>query len=126
VTFVLKVDAIAKHGLTAKEIRYLPGASEIGARAELGRTAFRSFKRVLWRSLCDPEGEIYKAWYSQGLVCVLDRRYFAIAVSAMLIDLGIGIKALAVSVTALIIKFGLEVYCDRFRPDFVTEGRETK
>jgi hypothetical protein len=56
----------------------------------------------------------------------LDRKYYAIAVSAMLVDLGIGIKALAVSATALVIKFGLEVYCDRFKPDFVMDGRDSR
>jgi hypothetical protein len=126
IAFLLKVDAMAKRGLTAKEILYLPGESQILERSELGRTTFRSFKRVLWRSLCDPTSEVYKAWFSQGLACVLDRKYYAIAVSAMLVDLGIGIKALAVSATALVIKFGLEVYCDRFKPDFVMDGRDSR
>lgn len=126
VAFLLSVDTVAKRGLPAADIRYLPGEKAIVERAELGQTAFRSFKRVLWRSLCDPNSEIYKAWFSQGLACFLSRKYFAIAVSAMLLDLGIGIKAIAVSVTALIIKFGLEVYCDRFKPDFVMDAREIK
>jgi hypothetical protein len=33
-----------------------------------------------------------------------------------LADLGIGIKAVAATIVALIIKFGIEVYCDRYTP----------
>jgi hypothetical protein len=123
IMFLLKVDAIAKRGLTATEVHYLPGESHITEKAELGRTVFRSFKRVLWRSLCDPESDVYKAWFSGGLGYVLDRKYIGSAVTAMLLGLGIGIKALAISATALIIKLGIEVYCDRFKPDFVMEAR---
>ena len=79
-------------------------------KAELGRTTFRSFKRVLWNSLCKPESDIYKAWFSAGLNCVLESKYLGVAVGAALLNLGIGIKALAVSAVALIMKFGIEVY----------------
>lgn len=65
ITFLLKVDQMAKRGLTAREVKYLPGEAEILKRSELGRTTFRSFKRVLWRSLCDPKSEIYQAWFSK-------------------------------------------------------------
>jgi hypothetical protein len=78
----------------------------------------------MWRSLCDSRSEIYQAWFGQGLSVVLDKKYFATAVTAMLLNLGIGIKALAVSATALLIKLGLEVYCDRFRPDAVMSARD--
>ena len=46
VAFLLKVDALAKRSLTAKEILYLPGEAQILEKAQLGRTVFRSFKRV--------------------------------------------------------------------------------
>jgi hypothetical protein len=123
VLFLLKVDAMAKRGLTTKEVLYLPGETQILQKAELGRTAFRSFKRVLWRSLCDPESDIYKAWFANGVGWVLDRKYIGTAVAAALVDRGLCIKALAVSATALIIKFGIEIYCDRYRPEFVMEER---
>jgi hypothetical protein len=49
-----------------------------------------------------------------------------VAVAAALVHMGIGIKALAVSAVALIMKFGIEVYCDRFRPEFIMEVRRVK
>jgi hypothetical protein len=123
VAFLLKVDVMAKRGLTRKEVFYLPGEAQIMEKAELGRTAFRSFKRVLWNSLCDPESDIYKAWFSSGLNFVLERRYLGAAIATALLHLGVGIKALAVSATALVMKFGIEVYCDRFKPDLLMENR---
>jgi hypothetical protein len=123
IAFLLKVDSMAKRGLTKKEILYLPGEAKIMEKAELGRTVFRSFKRVLWNSLCNPESDIHRAWSSAGLNVVLERKYLGSAVALMLLDLGVGIKALAVSAVALIMKFGIEVYCDRFKPDFITETR---
>lgn len=56
-------------------------------------------------------------------MCFFDRKYLATAIAAALVDLGIGIKALAVTAVALIMKFGLEVYCDRFKPQLVMEDR---
>jgi hypothetical protein len=126
IAFLLKVDTMAKRGLTRKEILYLPGEAQIMEKAELGRTAFRSFKRVLWNSLCNPESDIYKAWFSSGLNFVLERKYLGSAVALTLMHLGIGIKVLAVSATALIMKFGIEVYCDRFKPDFIVEARASR
>ena len=123
IAFLLKVDSIAKRGLTTKEVLYLPGEAQILEKAELGRTTFRSLKRVLWNSLCDPQSDVYKAWYNNGLGCVLDKKYIGSAVAAMLLNLGIGIKAIAVSVVALIIKIGIEVYCDRYKPEFVMAAR---
>jgi len=117
---------MAKRGLTKKEILYLPGEAQIVEKAELGRTVFRSFKRVLWRSLCDPESDIYKAWFSAGLNFVLERKYLGSAVALIFMDLGIGIHALAVSAVALIMKFGIEVYCDRYKPDFIVTARASR
>ena len=126
IQFLLKIDAAAKRQLTAKEIRYLPTSGDIQRRSALGRAAFGSLKHVMWRSLCDPNSEIYKVWYGQGLQMVLNKNYFAIAVSTILFELGIGIKMLAVSATALCIKFGLEVYCDSFRPESIMSNRESQ
>jgi hypothetical protein len=126
VAFLLKIDAMAKRGLTRREVLYLPGEAQILEKAELGRTAFRSLKRVLYNSLCNRESEIYKAWFSSGLNCVLERKYLGLAVATAFLNLGLGIKALAVSAVALIMKFGIEVYCDRFKPDLVMDARTSR
>jgi hypothetical protein len=63
VDFLLKVDKLAKSALTSKEALYLPGEALLVEKAQLGRTLFASIKRVLWNSLCDPQSDIYKAWF---------------------------------------------------------------
>jgi len=73
--------------------------------------------------LCDPESDIYKAWFSSGLNFVLEKRYLGAAIAAAFLNIGVGIKALAVSATALVMKFGIEVYCERFKPDLLMENR---
>ena len=75
--------------------------------------------------MCDPRSEIYQAWFKEGLGVVLNRKYFATAVSAMFLGFGIGVKALAVSATALVIKLGLETYCLRFKPDGIMDVRSS-
>jgi len=121
--FLLKVDVASKRSLTAKEIKYLPPPEDLVKNSEVGRTVFGSLKVVLWKSLCNPESEIYKAWFSRGFSFVLSKKYFGTAVAAVMVDLGIGIKALAVSVTAMIIKMGVEVYCEHCRPEGIMDAR---
>jgi len=45
-------------------------------------------------------------------------------VTACLIHLGIGMKMIAASIIALIMKFGIEVYCDRYKPISLMEIRD--
>jgi hypothetical protein len=123
IALLLKVDQLARRGLTTREVLYLPGEAQIMEKAQLGRTTFSSIKRIVWRSLCDPESDLYKAWFNSGLQVFLDRKYIAGAVVASLAGRGISIRTLAISATALIIKFGIEVYCYRYRPDFLMEAR---
>ena len=123
IDFLLKVDLAAKRQLMEKEVRYLPSSGEIVKPSKLGRTVFGSLKSTLWRSLCDPASEIYKVWCGQGFAIVLNKKYFAAAVAAMCVDLGLGIRAIAISTTALLIKFGLEVFCDRFKPECIMDDR---
>ena len=54
---------------------------------------------------------------------VLDKKYIGGSVVAAFTGLGIGLKPLAVSAIALLIKFGLEVFCDAYQPEALMEGR---
>lgn len=126
IAYLLKIDDFARGQLPSAEIRYLPLPEELVKHNELGRTVFSSIRRVLYRSLCDPESDVYKAWFNQGLMAVLDRRYFAIAVTTALSGMSIGVKALGVSATALLVKIGVEVFCERYKPSGVMEERRRK
>jgi hypothetical protein len=113
---LLNLDEIARKALPEHEIRYLPKPKELATEGAVGKSVFAAFRTVLYRSLCDPQSDVYKAWFSQGLGVVLDKKYIATAVTAAMANLGIGLKALAVSAVALVIKFGIEVFCEKAKP----------
>jgi len=126
VDILLRIEEFALKQLPAGDLKYLPGPKERTERREVGKIVFSSFKRTLWRSLCDPDSDIYKAWFHQGMGVVLNKKYIGCAVVAMFSCFGIGIKALAVPATALLIKFGLEVFCDVYQPEALMEGRSVR
>ncbi len=83
---------------------------------ELGKTVFQSVKRVIYNSICNPESEVYKAWYTNGAAMVLSKGYLRATVLAGLSKIGIGITMFSAYVIALVIKVGLEVFCDYNKP----------
>lgn len=110
--------------LTIKERLALPSPEQKVKDAEVGITVFQSVKRVIYNSLCTPESEIYKAWFANGMKMVLSKGYIRTAVLSCLVNLGIGIKLIAASIIALIMKFGIEVYCLKYKPVGLMEIRE--
>jgi len=123
ISSLYRIDSFSKNQLPTAERLKLPSPEQTISHNEVGKNFFSSIKRILYKSLCDPASDIYKVWFNEGMKIVLNKKYIASAVLSMFINLGIGIKALAVSVIALIIKFGIEVYCDRYRPTGIMEMR---
>lgn len=126
VKYLLEIETFSQKQLPYKERKLLPSPEEKKDRKEVGKTLFSSTKRVIWNSLCNPDSEIYKAWFENGMSVVLSKKYISTAVVSALTGMGIGIKALAVTTTALIIKFGLEIYCTMCEPEDVMSARETR
>ncbi|MCB2180813.1 MAG: hypothetical protein KQH63_02165 [Desulfobulbaceae bacterium] len=56
----------------------------------------------------------------------MDKKYLGTAITAAMTGLNIGIKALAVSAIALVIKMGIETYCEVFRPKSLMIARNEK
>ncbi|QXV67577.1 hypothetical protein INP83_03125 [Mucilaginibacter sp. 21P] len=110
--------------LPYKEQLALPSPDQKIKDSEVGATIFQSVKRVIYNSLCDPNSEIYKTWFNNGMQLVLSKGYIRTAVLSCLASLGIGIKLIAASIIALIMKFGIEVYCNRYKPVGLMEIRE--
>jgi hypothetical protein len=123
IEFVYKVDNATRKQLTVTEVRYLPSPAAIEKKVEQGKSFFASLKLVIWKSLCDPQSEIYKAWYTNGMAQVLSKKYYAIVITTALFDLGFAAKAVAVPATALLMKLGLEVYCELYKPGEILDGR---
>jgi len=109
--------------LPSNERLALPSPEQKIKDTEVGQTVFNSVKRVVYNSLCSPDSEIYKTWFNNGMQMVLSKGYIRSAVLSCLVSLGIGIKMIAVSIIALIIKFGIEVYCEKYKPIGLMEIR---
>jgi hypothetical protein len=120
---VYRVDRASRKQLTVKEVLYLPSPAVLERKLEQGRSFFASLKLVIWKALCDPQSEIYKAWYTNGMAHVLSKKYYAMVVTAALLDLGFASKAVAVPATALLMKLGIEVYCERYKPGEILDVR---
>ncbi|PIB34490.1 hypothetical protein BFP72_03210 [Reichenbachiella sp. 5M10] len=116
INILLRIDEFSKNLLPSAERLKLPPPKQAIQTKQVGKTIFSSVKRVLYKSLCDKESDIYQAWYKQGMGAILNKYSIGIAVSEAFINLGIGVKALAVPVIALIMKFGIEIYCDQYAP----------
>lgn len=126
IQYLYDLDAFSRKQLPGGEQKFLPSPDEKKKKQVVAQTIFSSTRRVLWHSLCDSESDTYKAWVSGGIGAVLDKKFVSSAVISTLSGFGIGIKALAVSATALIIKFGIDVYCDMNPPDDIMTAREVR
>lgn len=120
---LFQVHQFSTKQLPSAERLALPSPEQKIKDKEVGKTVFQSVKRVIYNSLCDPKSEIYKAWYNNGMAIVLSKNYIRTAVLACLASLGIGFKLITASVIALIMKFGLEVYCEKYKPADLMELR---
>jgi tetratricopeptide (TPR) repeat protein len=120
---LFEVDSFSKKLLPFKEQKLLLQPEEIIKDEQAGRTVFSAFKRVVYKSLCDPTSEVYKAWYTNVAGSVVDKKYITAAVGLALTGQGIGVIALAISASVLVLRFGLDIYCERYKPTGVTELR---
>jgi hypothetical protein len=122
--FLRKVSDESRKLLPYKEILLLPSHETNEANLKLGRKVFASLKRIIWKSLCDPESEVYKLWYSDGVKAVLDKKYLTGSIVAALSGYRIGVYALAVHTSAIVLKTGVEVFCDVYQPPPIMGARE--
>lgn len=110
--------------LPSAERLALPSPQQKIKNKEVGITVFESIKRVVYNSLCNPKSEIYKTWFKNGMGLVLSKGFIRSAVISVLANLGIGLKMIAASIIALITKFGIEVFCTKYKPLYVSDIRK--
>ncbi len=123
VDFILKIHELSKKQLPEHELKYLPSPRYRKKKIDLGKKIIKAFNRVLWKSICDPNSDVRKAWVNGGLMAVLDRKYITTAIVASLSGMRIGIYALAVTMTALIFRIGLDTFCDLTEPTPIMDER---
>jgi hypothetical protein len=120
------VDEFSKKQLTFEERKLLPSSEQIIQNDEVGKTVFTSFKRVLYNSICNPDSEVYKAWYTNGIGAFCDKKLITASVVGSLFGLGVTNIIIVIATVALLLRFGLDIYCERYRPEGIMEIRGKK
>lgn len=120
---LFQVHEFSTKQLPSAERLSLPSPEDKIKDNEVGKTIFNSVKRVIYNSICDKESEIYKAWYENGMKLILSKGYIKSIVITSLVNIGIGLKMLTASIISLIIRFGLDVYCEHYKPTDLMELR---
>ncbi|MGB2986363.1 MAG: hypothetical protein WBE26_10815 [Phycisphaerae bacterium] len=112
---LLEVRSHCQKLLTKDELKALPSPETLAGDVEHGKTIFSAIRRRAWRAICDPESEVYQVW-TKGMEKALNTHVLAGAVASTLLGWKIGVYSIAVYVTALVLKVGLEGFCDVSKP----------
>ena len=120
------VDSFSKKQLSYEERKQLPSSEDVIQNDKIGKTVFNSFTRVLYKSLCEPTSEVYKAWYTYGIGAFRDKKLITTSVLAALAGFGIAGNIIIISVIALVMRFGIDIYCDMYKPKGLMEIRGKK
>jgi len=115
--FIQRVNAESNNLLTYEEKLKLPSPATFQQKKKLGKGVLGAFQTVVWQALCDKDSEVYKMWFTNGLQAVLDKKYITTAIVAVLSGLKIGVYAIAVYLTSLLIKIGIETFCHVYQPN---------
>lgn len=114
--FIERVNAESKNLLTYEEKLRLPSPATFHQKKKLGKGLLSAFQTVVWQALCDKNSEVYKIWFTNGMQAVLDKKYLTSAIVMVLAGLKIGVYAIAVYLTSLLIKIGIETFCHVYQP----------
>ncbi len=123
---LLRMHEFAGRQLTASDLKLLPPSRTISEKLALGKMITEATKRVLWRSLCDPKSEVYKAWCTNGMMSVLNNKLLTAYVVGALAGMKIGAFMLAASLVAIVLRVGLDVFCEVAKPASMMIGLDEK
>ncbi|MBD3351645.1 MAG: hypothetical protein GF364_09185 [Candidatus Lokiarchaeota archaeon] len=90
-----------------------------------GKKVIDTIKRTGWRTICDPDSQIYNLWKNQ-VPEVFNKGYFASAVAATCAKFSIGLPILAIGVVAILMKYGAQEFCETFQPKDIMIYRTEK
>lgn len=105
--------------------KLLPAPEEAMKPPNLGKRAFAALRRIAWRTLCDPNSEIYDLWATKN-PRVMTVGYFASAVSAALKSWQIGSFMLAAGIAAIAMKFTAAEFCKWTKPTTIMIPKSEK
>lgn len=111
--------------LPAPDRKLLPSPEKAEEPQKVGKTTFVIIKRIAWKTFCNPDSTIYKLWKNR-VPKVFNEGYFSAAVVTTMGDFRIGIPLLASGISALIMKYTAEEFCDLSKPKglMIDRGKE--
>jgi hypothetical protein len=101
--------------LPAPDRKLLPAPDKAEQPQKIGKITFAVIRRIAWKTFCNPDSSIYKLW-SKRVPKVFNEGYFSAAVVATLSDFKIGIPLIASGVSALVMKYTAEEFCELSKP----------
>ena len=105
--------------------KLLPSPEKAEQPQKIGKITFSLLKRIAWKTFCDPDSAIYKLW-SKRIPKVFNEGYFSAAIVATLSDFKIGIPLLASGISALVMKYSAEEFCELSKPKGLMIDRNEK
>lgn len=108
--------------LPAPDRKLLPSPEKAEEPKKVGKTTFAIIKRIAWKTFCNPDSTIYKLWKNR-VPKVFNEGYFSAAVVTTMGDFKIGIPLLASGISALIMKYTAEEFCDISKPKSKKRGQ---
>lgn len=111
--------------LSPPDQKLLPSSKDVEIPKNIGKTVFAVIRRIGWKTLCDPESSIYKAW-SKRVPEVYSDTYFATALATTFANWKIGIPMLVSGTVALVMKYSAQEFCNWAKPKGLMIGRGEK
>lgn len=111
--------------LPAPDRKLLPSSEKSEEPKKIGKTTFAILKRIAWKTFCNPDSSLYKLWKDR-VPKIFNEGYFSAAVITAMGDFRIGIPLIASGVSALIMKYTAEEFCDLSKPKglMIDRGKE--
>lgn len=95
--------------------KLLPAPEAAEKPLSVGKKTAAVLKRIAWKSLCDPDSEVYNLWAKQ-VPEVFNKGYFAGALATTMAAWRIGIPLIGAGVAAIAMKSTAEIFCDFAKP----------
>ena len=110
--------------LPAPDRKLLPSPEKAEEPKKIGKATF-AIKRIAWKTFCNTDSTIYKLW-KKRVPKVFNEGYFSAAVVTTMGAFKIGIPLLASGISALVMKYTAEEFCDLSKPKglMIDRGKE--
>jgi len=102
--------------LTYKEKLQLPSPDQKIKDYSMGETIFQTTKRIIHNKLCDKDGDFQKFFAKNGMIKTINKGLIKSLILTTFVAIGIPFKLIAAGVIVMIMKLGIDVYCERYKP----------